>query len=878
MEYQYRSNPFNADTDGDTLSDGLEITTHHTSPILTDTDGDGSRDNHELTNGTDPLNRASFWTSLSGNVHYAGPQRGLIRINAVTNPASSSPFRWYEISRPDTYAITALPTLRNYWIEAYRDSNGNAVRDPWEATACPVVNPLYLVSVTSGIDVVLLDPDSDGDGMNDGWELEIVRADPSDGIDSIEDVSPGDDFDQDGCTNGEEADHNLSPIDPAAHLMLLSGNVTYTGRVAGSMRVRLKESSTSGIISEQVVLPHAGPYAMDAVPSGRSLWLAGFIDMNANDAVDSWEPQGAFPVNPLILHADRQGVDFALSDPDRDLDTLPDWWEVTFFGTTLDVLDCGDPDGDGLRNSLEYAYDTNPILADTDGDGATDSVESRFGSDPNSTLSRLVTVTGAVQYAGESVGPVRVMAATQSSVWDGPVAVVDMERPVFGLFPLMTQQTRWFRAFMDVNDNDQPDSWEPVADWGGNPVAIEDEGTVILLTLSDPDLDSDGLPDPWEMSYFGTLTQDPSGDFDSDGTSNQAEFESRLNPTNRLSFLAAVSGLVSYSGLQEGVIRLCIVATDGSPVPVASTNLAAPGLFALAPLTVPANYRLSVWVDANGNRTNDFWEAACTSFPDTVSITGNLSGVSIALVDPDSDRDGLPDWWEVRWVDARTDDAITGVEHFMALADFDGDGASNVDEFLAGTDPEQASDQPATVSFVVALSYGLEPPAQVPEGSNMAVRVVLSRPLSFGCQVTARLEPVNTVAGADYVAPATQVLMFPAGMLTGSVVLAVMPDSTRETNECLRIRLENPSPGIRVVGPAHVFWIGESVVDSDGDGLPDDWERVHFGALPVSDGTGNADGDGWTDREEFMTGGDPRLAGMPDDAGLLGLSVLTPLK
>ena len=44
--------------------------------------------------------------------------------------------------------------------------------------------------------------------------------------------------------------------------------------------------------------------------------------------------------------------------------------------------------------------------------------------------------------------------------------------------------------------------------------------------------------------------------------------------------------------------------------------------------------------------------------------------------------------------------------------------------------------------------------------------------------------------------------------------------------------------------------------DTDGDGLPDDWEMTHFGSLE-RDGTGDFDGDGITDMDEYLNGTDP---------------------
>ena len=43
--------------------------------------------------------------------------------------------------------------------------------------------------------------DSDGDGLPDGWEQDVIDFDPDDGIDGLADVKPGDDIDGDGMTN-----------------------------------------------------------------------------------------------------------------------------------------------------------------------------------------------------------------------------------------------------------------------------------------------------------------------------------------------------------------------------------------------------------------------------------------------------------------------------------------------------------------------------------------------------------------------------------------------------------------------------------------------------------------------------------------------------
>jgi hypothetical protein len=56
------------------------------------------------------------------------------------------------------------------------------------------------------------------------------------------------------------------------------------------------------------------------------------------------------------------------------------------------------------------------------------------------------------------------------------------------------------------------------------------------------DTDANGLPDWWELKYFGVLTGTPAqGDADHEGMSNLAEYLSGTNPTNAVSFFHIIS-------------------------------------------------------------------------------------------------------------------------------------------------------------------------------------------------------------------------------------------------------------------------------------------------------------------------------------------------
>ncbi|HWV98606.1 MAG TPA: hypothetical protein VNZ64_02825 [Candidatus Acidoferrum sp.] len=70
-----------------------------------------------------------------------------------------------------------------------------------------------------------------------------------------------------------------------------------------------------------------------------------------------------------------------------------------------------------------------------------------------------------------------------------------------------------------------------------------------------PDANGNGIPDWWEMYYFGNLNQTASGDFDHDGVDNLHEYLEGTNPTNAASFnprlvVESAHGTVTVTPLQ----------------------------------------------------------------------------------------------------------------------------------------------------------------------------------------------------------------------------------------------------------------------------------------------------------------------------------------
>ncbi|MFX0101397.1 MAG: hypothetical protein ACFFCS_17615 [Candidatus Hodarchaeota archaeon] len=74
---------------------------------------------------------------------------------------------------------------------------------------------------------------------------------------------------------------------------------------------------------------------------------------------------------------------FPYQEIDTDSDGMPNWWEEIYsFNSNYSPDGNQDADDDGLTNSQEYSYSTNPLDDDTDNDGVSDGVEVSQGSDP----------------------------------------------------------------------------------------------------------------------------------------------------------------------------------------------------------------------------------------------------------------------------------------------------------------------------------------------------------------------------------------------------------------------------------------------------------------------------------------------------------------
>jgi len=166
-------------------------------------------------------------------------------------------------------------------------------------------------------------------------------------------------------------------------------------------------------------------------------------------------------------------------------------------------------------------------------------------------------------------------------------------------------------------------------------------------------------------------------DQDGDGLNNLQEFQGGTDPANSNSYLTTLSGSISYSGGQTGVIR--VMAANPSSI-VYSAIIEEPGVYVISNIPTLNAYSLTAWRDSDGDQVVDFYEASGAYTNNPVMVSNAVSGFNVVLTDSDLDEDGMPDWWELLH-------QLNPVEASDADADADGDGNTNEEEYGLGTNP-----------------------------------------------------------------------------------------------------------------------------------------------------------------------------------------------
>ena len=326
---------------------------------------------------------------------------------------------------------------------------------------------------------------------------------------------------------------------------------------------------------------------------------------------------------------------------------VPEIWNfaaknLATTGTNLTWLDTNAWVAVGIPTRLYAAADAT---TDVDGDGYTDGREIMvYGTDPNSSNSHPVSVSGTLSYGGTETGTFYVVFATETDNWS---LAKSMALPSTGSYSnneIGNGTSHWFKAFRDANGNFMLDGWEPRGLYSNTSVLVTGSLAGIDITVRD-------VPSIWgQISYSGTAT----GDIHVIATTGSNGWDATYH---------AVIPWVQSEGMSGEQYYVSF------PVNFALTGMPA------------SNYWIRAYMDTDTNGTPSGLDVAGQYSTNALAVSNRVTGINLTMT-YDYDSDGLADWWELM--------------HFGTLAlgpddDPDSDTLDNLTESQLGTAPGAAN-------------------------------------------------------------------------------------------------------------------------------------------------------------------------------------------
>ena len=329
-------------------------------------------------------------------------------------------------------------------------------------------NEITLTNISSSItwnwDAQANGSDTDGDGMNDAWEMDKFGNldQPADG-----------DFDTDGRTNAQEEADGTDPTNPG---------------------------STLGLVA---YYPFDGD-ADDATTNG-----------NHGTAINTLLATNRFGLAEQAFDFNGSAYVSVSSQPDLLFEhgfTTVAWIKTshTRGGVATQNSPAGGNYRYGIDNSGQFLFSTNPtehIYSSAVNDNVWHQL---VGVYDDVTQTILHYIDGVLVLSVDGIGPAGLDSGMELIIGD-------------------ENQHNW--KFIGLIDD--------VRIYNR---AISSNEVARLYTAPNPDSDSDGMDDAWEMDKFGNLDQSADGDYDADGRTNAEEEADGTDPTNPGSTL----GLVAY--------------------------------------------------------------------------------------------------------------------------------------------------------------------------------------------------------------------------------------------------------------------------------------------------------------------------------------------
>jgi len=669
-------------------------------------------------------------------------------------------------------------------------------------------------------------PDTDGDGMTDGWEAHYGEGH----------VDP--------ATGEFQWTWKLDPTDPVDAYEDMDGDGIETRWAL--VRWLWLDPDGDGVFE-----PPNGASPHDPVYVGTNLheFILNTDPRMPDTDMDSYPVDGAnaWDMDEHIIHGTHP------ADPDTDGDGMWDGWEIHYGlqpGNGSDQY--GDADGDALINYLEFVHDTDPTSNDTDGDGMQDGWEVEYALDPKNPLDAVGDLDGDLLTNLEEYG---YLTNPRDADTDRD-AITDFEEVQGNWYVTADGRTTRYATDPTSADTDMDDRYddedgdgcydpnEEVLDGIDNDLdaavmqnnGIDDDGDGVVDD-GRPGIPAVGLPegvdeevdmnDYNEIFVFRTNATNP--DTDGDGLDDWWEWHTDLRPD------------------EPGIQRTSPLLSDTDSDRLTDREEVDSGFWIPGMNIIRRTDPLNPDTDSDGlgdgdEILNDYdistkdHREICDPTNEDTDGDGMLDGYEFDF--GDIDNDGLPTWWErenagvYTMCEFRTDANLDGVLDIMN--DWDGDGLTNLVEYMYRLDPWD------------------------PEQGRAALAQRTGTPWPY-----LKRTPVHSDTDGD-----------------------LMPDWWEVTNG-----LDPDSPLDRWTDPDHdllvnideyILDLDPFMADTDGDGQGDlhdheimsnpdfydsdedgiaDWfERMYSDILDYTnpdDADNNDDGDNWTNYEEWMFAADP---------------------